>query len=106
MDLKVITPLLSALRTSPIGAGSPALQPAGKVGGAEFSKALNQALQSVSQSQNDALQMQQDFQLGNESVSLEQTMMAMQKSQIAFQAAVTVRNRMVSAYTDIMNMSV
>jgi flagellar hook-basal body complex protein FliE len=33
-------------------------------------------------------------------------MVAMQKAQIGFQAAVTVRNRLVSAYTDIMNMQV
>jgi flagellar hook-basal body complex protein FliE len=30
----------------------------------------------------------------------------MQKAQIGFQAAVTVRNKLVSAYTDIMNMPV
>ena len=38
--------------------------------------------------------------------TLEQTMVAMQKAQIGFQAAVTVRNKLVSAYTDIMNMQV
>ncbi len=36
----------------------------------------------------------------------EQTMVSMQKAQIGFQAAVTVRNKLVSAYTDIMNMPV
>ena len=30
----------------------------------------------------------------------------MQKSQIGFQATLQVRNRLVSAYTDIMNMTV
>jgi flagellar hook-basal body complex protein FliE len=39
-------------------------------------------------------------------VGLEETMIAMQKSQIGFQAAMTVRNRLVSAYTDVMNMQV
>jgi flagellar hook-basal body complex protein FliE len=33
-------------------------------------------------------------------------MVAMQKSQIGFQATISVRNRMVQAYTDIMNMQV
>ena len=50
--------------------------------------------------------MQQQVQLGNPSVSLEQTMVAIQKAQIGFQATVHVRNRMVQAYTDIMNMQV
>ena len=44
--------------------------------------------------------------MGAETVSLEDTMVAMQKAQVGFQAAVTVRNRLVSAYTDIMNMQV
>jgi len=30
----------------------------------------------------------------------------MQKAQVSFQAALTVRNRLVAAYTDIMNMQV
>ena len=39
-------------------------------------------------------------------MSLEKTMMAMQKAQIGFQATLQVRNRMVQAYSDIMNMNV
>jgi flagellar hook-basal body complex protein FliE len=39
-------------------------------------------------------------------VSLEETMLAMQKAQVGFQATLHVRNRMVQAYSDIMNMSV
>ena len=46
------------------------------------------------------------MQLGNPTVSLEETMVAMQKSQIGFQAALQVRNRLVQAYSDIMNMQV
>jgi len=45
-------------------------------------------------------------QLGNPKVSLEETMLAMQKAQVGFQATLHVRNRMVQAYSDIMNMSV
>jgi len=50
--------------------------------------------------------LQTEVQKGNPNVSLEETMLAMQKSQIGFQATLHVRNRMVQAYTDIMNMSV
>jgi flagellar hook-basal body complex protein FliE len=39
-------------------------------------------------------------------VSLEQTMVAMQTSQIGFQTVLQVRNRLVSAYSEIMNMQV
>ncbi|ART52988.1 flagellar hook-basal body complex protein FliE [Acidovorax carolinensis] len=71
-----------------------------------FSGALKGALQSVSAAQNHATGLQQEVQMENPSVSLEQTMVAIQKAQIGFQATLHVRNRMVQAYTDIMNMQV
>jgi len=74
--------------------------------GPGFSDAFKTALQSVSKAQNDASRLQQEVQLGNPKVSLEETMLSMQKAQIGFQAALNVRNRMVQAYTDVMNMQV
>jgi flagellar hook-basal body complex protein FliE len=71
-----------------------------------FQTAMSQALKSVSDQQLQVDQMQRELQMGNPTVSLEETMVAMQKSQIGFQAALTVRNRFVQAYTDIMNMQV
>jgi len=71
-----------------------------------FSGALKDALQGVSRLQDESVTLQRQFLMGAEGASLEQTMMAMQKSQVAFQAALTVRNRLVAAYTDIMNMPV
>ena len=50
--------------------------------------------------------LQQAMQLEDPTVTLEQTMVAIQKAQIGFQATLHVRNRMVQAYTDIMNMQV
>jgi flagellar hook-basal body complex protein FliE len=73
---------------------------------ASFSGAMTDALKSVSNQQLEAQRLQKEFQLGSSSVSLEETMVAMQKSQIGFQAALTVRNRFVQAYTDVMNMQV
>jgi len=76
------------------------------VGGAGFQQALAQALGSVSQSQDAAAQMQREVQLDNPNVSIEQTMVAMQKAQIGFQATLQVRNKLVQAYSDIMQMQV
>ena len=76
------------------------------VEGAGFQQALTQALSSVSQSQNEATRLQREVQMDNPSVSLEETMVAMQKSQIGFQATLAVRNRLVAAYSEIMNMQV
>ena len=82
------------------------VQKGGAVEGTGFSQALSQALKSVSATQNQASQMQREVQLDNPTVSIEETMVAMQKAQIGFQATITVRNRMVQAYSDIMNMQV
>ena len=71
-----------------------------------FVTELQRALSEVSAAQNRASQLQQDIQLEHPQVSLEETMVAIQKAQIGFQAALHVRNRMVQAYTDIMNMQV
>ena len=67
---------------------------------------MTQALTQVSAQQMDAQRLQREVALDNPTVSLEQTMMAMQKAQIGFQATLAVRNRLVQAYTDIMNMTV
>jgi len=71
-----------------------------------FSDALKHSLQQVSDSQKSAEEMGQKFAMGDDSISLSDTMIAMQKSSIAFQATVQVRNKLVSAYHEIMNMQV
>lgn len=79
-------------------------QAVGQAGG--FSGAFKTALQSVSAAQSRSADLQKQVQLENPDVGLEETMVAIQKAQIGFQAALHVRNRMVQAYTDIMNMQV
>ena len=73
---------------------------------ANFTTAMAQALRAVSDAQLESGRLQRELQLDNPTVSLEQTMIAMNKSQVGFTAALTVRNRLVQAYTDIMNMQV
>jgi flagellar hook-basal body complex protein FliE len=104
MDLR-ISPLTSQALT---GLGTTAAKRPDGLAGADsgFADNFKTALKEVSQAQNEASQLQTQVQLGNPKVSLEETMLAMQKAQIGFQAALHVRNRMVQAYTDIMNMSV
>ena len=86
---------------------STGLKPAGATGvGGGFAGELTNALKSVSAAQNESTRLQKEVQMENPNVSLEQTMVAIQKAQIGFQATLHVRNRMVQAYTDIMNMQV
>ena len=108
MDVRLTPGMLStlqnALKTGAPAAADPAA--AAAAGGSSFSNALGEALRSVSETQTQAGDLQRKFQTGAEGVSLEETMIAMQKAQVGFQAALAVRNRLVSAYTDVMNMQV
>jgi flagellar hook-basal body complex protein FliE len=81
-----------------------AVTPAGE--GGSFRTAMTDALKGVSQTQLEASRLQREVALDNPTVGLEETMVAMQKAQLGFQATLQVRNRLVSAYTDIMNMQV
>jgi flagellar hook-basal body complex protein FliE len=108
MDLK-LSPLTMPTSVRPGAAVHPGASSgsAGTQGvGGGFSGALKSALNSVSAAQNDATRLQQEVQMENPKVSLEETMVAIQKAQIGFTATLHVRNRMVQAYTDIMNMQV
>lgn len=65
-----------------------------------------QALQETSSLQKESGRLAKEFQLEKSTASLEQTMLVGVKSSIAFQSTLQVRNRVVQAYTDIMNMQV
>ncbi len=81
----------------------------GKVEGVKgpgFSETLNNAIDNVSRAQNNAGQLQQAFEMGDPRADLARVMVAMQQSSVAFRATVEVRNRMVQAYQDVMNMPV
>lgn len=71
-----------------------------------FSDALKAQLDNVSKAQMSADEMGKRFASGDDSVNLSDTMIAMQKASISFQATVQVRNKLVSAYQSIMNMQV
>lgn len=69
-----------------------------------FSDLLKQAVDSVSETQQRSSDMQTAYEMGDTSVDITQVMIQMQKSSVSFEAMTQVRNRLVSAYQDIMNM--
>lgn len=71
-----------------------------------FSDALKQSLDQVNQLQLESKQMGRNFAMGDDSVSLSDVMITGQKANISFQATVQVRNKLVSAYSEIMNMQI
>ena len=88
---------------NPLGAASPVEKSATKV---DFSQALKASLDSVASAQNQSNKLGERFTAGDDSVNLSEVMISMQKASISFQATVQVRNKLVSAYQEMMNMQV
>ncbi|HDZ3714236.1 TPA: flagellar hook-basal body complex protein FliE [Vibrio vulnificus] len=73
---------------------------------ADFSTLLNQAINNVNSLQKSSSDLQTRFDRGDADVSLSDVMIARNKSSVAFEATVQVRNKLVEAYKDLMNMPV
>lgn len=71
---------------------------------ASFGKFMEAALDRVSLTQAKAGDLQNKFQLGDANTDLASVMLASSRAQVEFKGLVEVRNRMVRAYQDIMNM--
>ena len=71
-----------------------------------FSAALRTQIEQVNGAQNQATQLAKAFESGAPDVNLQDVMISLQKANISFQTMIQVRNRVVSAYQDIMNMPV
>ena len=99
-----------AVTRMPVEAGTATKALAGGTGSAakpvDFAALLASSVSRVDQAQKTAGTMAEQYQLGTSKIGLEETMVAVQKANISFQALVQVRNKVVAAYTDIMNMQI
>lgn len=94
---------LRALSTQAQGRALPA-ETAAPQGG--FQTLLKNSIEGVNQTQRQAETLAQAFEAGEPNVDLSNVMVAMQKANISFQAMVQVRNKLVSAYQEVMSMQV
>ena len=106
-----IEAMIAQLKAASTKPAAPAVSPLAGVGETpaakvNFADALQNSLSEVSAAQKGAGEMSKKFTMGDDSVSLSDVMVSMQKSSIEFQATVQVRNKLVSAYHEIMNMQV
>lgn len=90
---------------TPIGTGIGIDKP-GATSAPGFQQTLSNAIDNVNRTQGNAANLQQAFELGDPRADLARVMVAMQQSQVAFRATVEVRNRLVQAYQDVMNMPI
>lgn len=105
MDAGGIDKLLSHVRA----ASSLVQRPGEAVGpgqATDFGQVLKSALEEVNARQQEAARLAVSFERGEPGTELHQVMVAMQKANVALQASIQVRNRLVSAYHDIMNMPI
>jgi flagellar hook-basal body complex protein FliE len=72
----------------------------------EFGDLLKRSIDSVNATQQQANSLRTAFEQGREGLDLAEVMIAAQKSSVSFQAMVEVRNKLVDAYKDVMNMPV
>jgi flagellar hook-basal body complex protein FliE len=106
IDTRNLEQMLSELRaTSAVAQGKSASAAQGAEG-ADFSLALKSAIDQVNSAQQSAQQMTQNFASGDSNVSVQDVMINLQKASLSFQQMVQVRNKLVNAYQDVMNMPV
>ncbi|MCH7696149.1 MAG: flagellar hook-basal body complex protein FliE [Proteobacteria bacterium] len=72
----------------------------------DFSTLLKSSIDKVNDMQMQAGDMAKRFDAGDETIALSDVMINLQSASVSFQAMLQVRNRLVSAYQDIMNMSI
>jgi flagellar hook-basal body complex protein FliE len=73
---------------------------------ADFAHLLKTSIDGVATMQNQATALANAYEAGDKSVDLTRVMLEVQKAGLAFHAMTEVRNKLVDAYTQVMNMSV
>ena len=96
-----VNQVLAQMRAMSLQASGPAKVPTGN---SDFSALLQQSIAAVNSTEQQAGKMAVAFETGASNVSLTDVMVAQQKASVSFQATLQVRNKLVEAYKDVMNM--
>jgi flagellar hook-basal body complex protein FliE len=91
---------------APAGLSAPATQGSQAVSGPSFGELLKQGVDTVNRSQQSANALADAWERGTPGVDLARVMIESQKATVGFRALTETRNRLVSAYQDIMNMPI
>ena len=79
------------------------VESAGRV---DFGALMKDSIEQVNEAQTEAKQLSTAFEMGDSDVALPEVMVALQKANLSFQAMTQVRNKLLSAYQEVMNMQV
>jgi flagellar hook-basal body complex protein FliE len=107
METQGIDQMLSMLRANSAQASSRVAETQSAPAGAmDFAQVLKNSIEQVNQTQQQADGMAANFAAGDGNSNLHEVMIALQKANVSFQEMVQVRNKLVTAYQDVMNMQV
>ena len=108
MDKVGMDNVLAQLRAASAMAGgnAPAGAAAKSNSAVDFSQVLKTAVDQVNSTQLETNKLAKQFEMGEPNANLQDVMISLQKANISFQTMVQVRNKLVNAYQDIMNMQV
>ncbi len=101
-----VDPMLSEMQAMKMEATNSSTPATGAQVGADFGDLLQGAINNVNRLQKSSSDLQTRFDMGDPNVSLSDVMIARNKSSVAFEATIQVRNKMVDAYKELMNMPV
>ena len=96
-----INQILAQMREMSLQASRPVQETDRNTG---FADLLQQSIASVNDIQQSAKKMAEAFETGASNISLADVMVTTQKANVSFQATLQVRNKLVEAYHDVMNM--
>ena len=85
---------------------APQATPEAVQGQGNFSNLMQDSIREVNAAMQESRAMTARFEMGNPSVSLAEVMVNSQKAGLQFQAVAEIRNRVLSAYKEVMNMPV
>jgi len=107
MDTKGIDQMLGMLRaTAAQASGRVSEAPSSEAGATDFASVLQNTIEQVNQTQQQAEDMAAKFAAGDGNTNLHEVMISLQKANLSFQEMVQVRNKLVTAYHDVMNIQV
>lgn len=99
-----MTQMLAEMQRLAAASGAQGAESANAADATGFADLLKASIDGVNKSQAAATEMAAALERGDANVGLPEVMIALQKASLSFQAMTEVRNRLVTAYQEIMNM--
>jgi len=103
MQIQQVLAEMRALQARAAGAAPDAASSAPPV---DFASLMKNSVDNISTMHNEATALSTAYEAGDKSVDLTKVMLEVQKAGLAFRAMTEVRNKLLDAYSQVMNMSV